>query len=91
MEEKIYDKDGNASHYDDQDIRTIDKMHRIWGTFITSKYCIITAFKYRERLNKKNSESIEQELIKISWYERKAKELENKIGTKEEIKWKDEK
>ena len=85
--EPSYDNKGNAKHYMEDRIETIVKMERIWGTYETMVFVEMNAFKYRERLNKKTDQPIEQELLKIKWYESKAKELSEKIGTKEEIKY----
>jgi len=79
-----YDIEGNAKHYNETDVETIDKIERVWGTYLTSKHCWITAFKYRDRLGHK-PEDMNLELTKIKWYEDKAKELENRIGTEEEF------
>ena len=65
----------NPSHYKDKPIETIEKMRRIWGDEMTSIYCDMTAFKYRERIGDKPGQPLEQEIKKIKWYESKSKEL----------------
>lgn len=83
--EKFYDKNGNAAHYDTDRLNSIIKIERIWGTAATMLFCEITAFKYKERVGKKDTDSIEQELLKANWYENAAKYYFNKIGTDKEI------
>ena len=83
--QEMYDDKGNAKHYDTDRINDIVKMERIWGTKHTMIWCEITAFKYRMRIGKKVGQSMEQEIIKTSWYERMALHLKTKLGTKKEI------
>jgi len=80
-----YDKDYTAKYYKNGSIETIIKMERIWGTKRLALFCEMTAFKYRERMGKKPEQDILMEMGKILWYERKAEELINKIGTDQEI------
>lgn len=70
-----YDEKGNAEHYKQNRIEVIDMMEKIWGTEATMFHCEMTAFKYRMRAGIKKDVSVEQDLLKASWYERKAKEL----------------
>jgi hypothetical protein len=81
-----YDSQGNAKHYTDQRLNSLVMIERTWGTYEAMVFCEITAFKYRYRLGKKPGQPLDQELIKSSWYEKKAKEMQAKIGTDEEIK-----
>jgi hypothetical protein len=81
-----YDSEGNAKHYTDQRLNSLVMIERTWGTYEAMVFCEITAFKYRYRLGKKPGQPLDQELIKSSWYEKKAKELQAKIGTDEEVK-----
>ena len=71
-----YDKKGNAKHYSDQRINVIHQLEAIWGTQAVMLFCEMNAFKYRARLGKKDN--VEQELIKINWYEKMANFLKNK-------------
>jgi hypothetical protein len=65
----------NPPHYKNKPIETIEKMRRIWGDEMTSIYCDMTAFKYRERIGDKPGQPLEQEIKKIKWYESKSNEL----------------
>lgn len=70
----------NPNHYKSYSVETIDMMIRIYGLEWTAIHCELTAFKYRQRLGKKDS--IEQDLGKEAWYLNKAKELRNKLNNK---------
>lgn len=83
--EKFYDKEGNASHYDSKRLNAIIKYERTYGTLGVMVFCEITADRYRERLGKKDNQSLEQEALKISWYEKAAEYYFKKLGTEEEI------
>ena len=63
---EMYDKKGNAKHYDSDRINDIVKMERIWGTYEVMIWCEITSFKYRMRIGKKVGQSLEQELLKAN-------------------------
>lgn len=65
----------NPSHYKSYSVETIDMMIAIYGKEKTAIHCELTAFKYRQRLGKKDS--LEQDLAKEKWYLEKAKELRN--------------
>lgn len=65
----------NPEHYKSYSVETIDMMVAIYGKEKTAIHCELTAFKYRQRLGKKDS--IEQDLEKEKWYLNKAKELRN--------------
>ncbi len=83
--EKFYDTSGNATHYNENRINAINKYERIYGTLAVMTFCEITADRYRERIGKKDNQSPEQELLKISWYEKAAKYYFNLLGTEKEI------
>lgn len=83
--EKFYDKKGNASHYDSNRLNSIIKFERVWGTLGVMIFCEITADRYRERIGKKDNQSLEQELMKINWYEKASNYFFNKLGTKSEV------
>lgn len=83
--EKYYDQKGNASHYDQNRINAIHKYERVYGTLAVMTFCEITAERYRERIGKKDNQSLEQEVLKISWYENAAKYYFGKLGTDQEI------
>lgn len=66
----------HPSHYNHYPMETIDMMEKIFGTYATMQWCLMTAFKYRMRLGLKDD--IEQDLAKEQWYLNKAEELKNK-------------
>lgn len=80
-----YNEQGDAKHYDSDRLNTIIKMERIWGTKAVMTHCEITAFKYRERVGKKEGQPVELDLIKALWYEKAAAYYFEKIGKPEEI------
>lgn len=76
-EDNHYEMVDHPTHYNSSSIETIEKMRRIWGDDATALWCEMTAFKYRDRIGNKPDNPIEQEVGKIQWYEKKAKELRN--------------
>lgn len=83
--EKFYNEKGDATHYDTNRLNAINKYERVYGTLATMTFCEITADRYRERVGKKDNQSLEQEVLKISWYEKAAQYYFNKLGTVDEI------
>lgn len=83
--EKFYDGKGNATHYAQNRLNAINKYERVYGTLATMTFCEITAERYRERIGKKDNQSLEQEVLKISWYENAAKFYFEKLDTEDEI------
>lgn len=81
--DKQYAENGDAKHYSENRLQSIIKFERTYGTLGVMVFCEITADKYRERLGKKDA--VEQELIKIKWYELAAKFFFQKLGTDREI------
>lgn len=65
----------SPDHYKSYSVETIDMMVAIYGKEKTAIHCELTAFKYRQRLGKKDS--LQQDLAKEKWYLDKAKELRN--------------
>ena len=65
----------NPKHYQEFSVEVIDMMASIWGKEATALHCEMCAFKYRLRIGSKPNQSIEDELGKINWYMKKAKEL----------------
>jgi hypothetical protein len=80
-EEKKYDYI-NPSHYRRYPVEVIDIMERSFGVDAMYWYCIISAFKYRQRLGLKPNNPIDQDLTKEAWYLSKAAEYEKKRGKK---------
>ena len=69
----------HPQHYNEYDIEVIDMMERIWGVEATILFCMMNAFKYRQRMGLKPGQPIEQDLDKEKWYLKKAKELKSKL------------
>lgn len=67
-----YDKKGNATHYNSERINAIHIFEQTYGTLAVMYFCEINALKYRLRIGKKQSQSLEQEIIKAKWYENAA-------------------
>lgn len=80
---KPYAANGDAKHYSENRLQSIIKFERTYGTLAIMVFCEITADKYRERLGKKDA--VEQELIKVKWYENAAKFFFKRLGTDQEI------
>ena len=83
--ESSYNERGDAKHYDQQRLNAIIKMERTYGTLAVMTYCEINADKYRERIGKKKGQSLEQEVMKIEWYENAARHYFKKLKTDDEI------
>lgn len=73
----------NPAHYKSYSVETIDMMVAIYGKEKVGIHCELTAFKYRQRLGKKDS--LEQDLAKEQWYLDKAKELRSTIGETKKV------
>lgn len=80
---KTYDDKGNAKHYTNTRIATINKIEQIWGTMGARLFCEMTAFKYRDRIGDKDS--VDQEVKKIKWYEEAAKVLGEKENSRSNV------
>jgi len=80
-----YAANGDAKHYSENRLNGIVKFERTYGTLAVMVFCEITAEKYRERMGKKPGQSLEQENLKIKWYEEAAKYYFSLLGTKDEI------
>lgn len=74
-----YEMVNHPQHYNEYDIEVIDMMERIWGLEATILFCMMNAFKYRQRMGLKPGQPIEQDLDKEKWYLKKAKELKSKL------------
>lgn len=83
MIHKNYASNGDATHYAENRLNAIVKYERTYGTEAVMIFCEITTDKYRERIGKKDS--IEQDVIKMQWYERAAKFYFSLLGTDREI------
>lgn len=75
-----------AEHYQQNRIESILKYERVYGTLGVMVFCEINADKYRDRIGKKEGQSIRQELHKIATYENAAKFFRKKLGSPDEIK-----
>jgi len=65
----------NPEHYKQLPKETIEIMVDIWGEEAVAIHCQISAFKYRMRLGHKEGQELSDEIGKIEWYEKKAREL----------------
>lgn len=72
----------NPDHYKSYSVETIDMMVAIYGKEKVAIHCELNAFKYRMRMGKKKSETVDQVdghfincYKKEQWYLNKAKEL----------------
>lgn len=75
-----YEMVDHPTHYNNYDKEVIDMIEAIWGTYLASVWCEITAFKYRMRMGTKPGNSIDQDINKERWYLNKAAELKSKIN-----------
>ena len=80
-----YEEDGTAHHYQTELIETIEKIERVYGTLSCILFCEMNKMRYRDRLGNKEGESPERDLIKIQWYDKKSKELQNKSSIEDII------
>lgn len=63
----------NPDYYKSYPVETIDMMVAVFGKEATRQHCLLTAFKYRMRLGKKDN--VQQDLSKENWYLNKAESL----------------
>lgn len=71
----------NPQHYVQEDGKqTWERMVDKYGLEATAIFCELNAYKYKERMGKKPNEELKREMNKAEWYEKKAKELRNKIN-----------
>jgi len=68
------------NHYKQGPKEVWQMMIDIWGEEAFINFCELNAFKYRMRAGKKEGNTIEEELGKAEWYERKAEELKQDRG-----------
>lgn len=85
MKDQQYNEKGDAKHYSENRLNGVVKYERTFGTLAVMVFCEITADKYRERIGKKPGQPLEQEVLKIAWYENAAKFFFAKLGTEDEI------
>lgn len=72
--QKMKEMVNHPDHYNREGaIECIDEMVMIWGRFEVSRWCAMTAYKYRYRAGLKGS--AEEDIKKSDWYMNKAKEL----------------
>ena len=75
-----YEMVNHPTHYNNYDKEVIDMIEAIWGTYLASVWCEITAFKYRMRMGTKPGNDMDQDLNKEKWYLDKYAELKEKIN-----------
>lgn len=78
--ETPYEWVANPKHYNNYDVEVIDMIEKIWGTYLASIWCQITAFKYRMRMGTKPDNDFSQDLKKELWYLNKYHELTQKLN-----------
>ena len=74
-----YEQVNHPAHYNKYSVEVIEMFRRIYGDELTSKWCEMTALKYRMRMGTKPDNSIEQDLEKEQWYLKKAEQLKPKV------------
>jgi hypothetical protein len=76
-EKKAYDFI-NPDHYKSSTKEVWEMMLEIWGKEKFIAHCEMCSFKYRMRLGLKPEQSVERDLEKAQWYDKKANELKRK-------------
>ena len=79
-QDEKYEMVDHPSHYNNYDKEAIDMIEAIWGTYLASVWCEITAFKYRMRMGTKPTSPISEDLEKETWYLNKMRELKTKYN-----------
>ena len=79
MDNRNYEDNGSAQHYQGLRIDLQHQLEAIWGTFQLMTFCEMSAFCYRMRAGKKIGNDISQEIIKATWFEKRAKFLKDKL------------
>lgn len=72
-----YDAVERPSHYCSGANECIDVMEWVFGTEAVADFCRCNIFKYRFRADKKNGE---EDIKKAEWYEKKLKQLLDKMA-----------
>ena len=76
---KNYNFVNHPIHYNNYDIEVIEMMRRIWGDEIVKNWCILTAWKYRQRMGTKPGEDIQRDINKEQWYLKKAEDIQKQM------------
>lgn len=77
-----YDDVVNPKHYCSGANECIDVMEWMFGTEAVIEFCRCNVFKYRFRAHQKNGE---EDIRKAEWYEKKLKQLLDKIEVGERM------
>ena len=67
----------HPDHYKVGDYECLDVMESLYGIDAVINFCMLNAFKYQWRCNRKNN--CQEDLKKARWYNKKALDLMNKI------------
>lgn len=67
----------HPDHYKAGDYECLDVMESLYGLNAVINFCMLNAFKYQWRCNRKNN--CQEDLQKARWYNKKALDLMNKI------------
>jgi hypothetical protein len=88
MQKKMYvarpeEKDmvNHPSHYNVGDYECLTVMESLYGIEAVINFCMLNAFKYQWRCNRKNN--CKEDLQKARWYNKKALELMDKLNKNE--------
>lgn len=71
----------HPDHYKVGDYECLDVMESLYGLDAVINFCMLNAFKYQWRCNRKND--CKEDLQKARWYNKKALELMDKMNKDE--------
>lgn len=71
----------HPDHYKVGDYECLDVMESLYGLDAVINFCMLNAFKYQWRCNRKNN--CKEDLQKARWYNKKALELMDKMNKDE--------
>lgn len=78
--ETNYEMVNHPNHYNAYSVEVIDMMEKIWGPKYVGIWCMLTAWKYRQRMGLKPGNSVEEDLQKEQWYLNKCEEMRKKAS-----------
>ena len=68
----------HPDHYKVGDYECLDVMKSLYGVEAVINFCMLNAFKYQWRCNRKNN--CQEDLKKARWYNKKALDLMNELN-----------
>jgi hypothetical protein len=74
---------GSKPYYNQYPEEVIDIMVFTFGLEAVKNFCEVNAMKYRLRFGHKSFESVDSDVSKALWYEKKAKEISQKLEKEE--------